>query len=83
MRSLSNTWRFHPPATIITPPKHIILVLLCMGAWCDRTFKAILLSGTFVYSGGYRLLFKMGWSHPVKWSAGKASCWLHQDLSHL
>jgi len=43
MPSLSNIWRFHPLATTITSPKHVILALPYMGARCDRTFQAILM----------------------------------------
>jgi len=58
--SLSNTWRFHPQPTKITPPKQIILALPCMGVRCDRIFQAILLSWSRIYSGSHRLFFKVG-----------------------
>jgi len=66
MPSLLNTWRFHTPATTITLPKHFILALPRMGARCDRTSQASLLSWPHVHSSSHRLCFKVGWSYSIK-----------------
>ena len=49
--NLSNTWRFHTPATTITLPKHIVQALPCMGTQCDRTDQCHICIGFSGYFG--------------------------------